>query len=78
MKPRSWLHDRVKTKARIGEARAILKGQVTDVLRGNTPTCACCQASPDRGFLGLYRCYQCDLWLCRACTKAHFPDVARL
>lgn len=75
---RAWLHSPPTTDAQRDELRGIVREQLRMLARDIPPDCACCQVPATRGFRGLYRCYQCDLWLCPACAREHFPGVVRL
>ncbi len=73
---RAWLHDAVQVAARYEEFARILKRQFRAIIAGTPPACACCGNAP--GWRFLYRCYQCDLWLCLACAPVHWPEVRRV
>ena len=76
MQKRTWLHDAPQVVTRRLEFMGVLMDQYRAVNAGHTPPCAVCGALAR--WHQIYRCYQCDLWLCRRCTRDHFPDVRRV
>ena len=74
MVKQTWLHDRDQVALRVPEFWAILREQIRVAIT-RAPGCAVCGLEP--GWPRLYRCLQCDLWLCMACALEHMPDVVR-
>jgi len=79
--PRTWLHNKEEVIARREQFLSILMDQYRQSREG-PPDCAVCgkpslnwQGKPD--WTKLYRCFQCDIWLCKTCCKEHMPDVIR-
>lgn len=76
-KERAWLHDRAACQERRVELLEIISDQAT-VAQTGPPPCACCGYwAPDRGWRILYRCFECDLWFCPACSRVHFKGGDR-
>lgn len=74
--PRNWLHNSEEVQSRREEFLDLLMNQTRRAYDG-PPDCACCGKSVD-SWVRLYRCYQCDLWLCWSCTREHMPEVKRI
>jgi hypothetical protein len=73
--PRDWLHSKNEVQARRVEFLRILMNQYRQARTG-PPNCACCGRQVD--WTRLYRCFQCDLWFCKLCTRKHMPEVERI
>lgn len=72
--PRTWIHSTTEVQARRIEFLSLLIDQYRQA-RTQSPDCACCGKSFK--WTELYRCYQCDIWLCKSCTRDHMPEVKR-
>ena len=72
---RKWLHDKEQVAARAEEFRAIYKEQVRVARRDVVPSCAIC-TTVVMSVSNSYRCFECGLWLCSACSRDHFPASA--
>jgi hypothetical protein len=72
---RSWMHARTCTAEQRLELLATIAEQCRDAAVGAAPGCAICLGAI--GWMQLYRCFECGLWLCPACARKHFPDVRR-
>lgn len=68
---RAWLHSaaEVQSDGRRVELLTIIRDQYR-LAKPGPPPCACCGHALE--WHRLYRCYDCDLWLCPACSRAHF------
>ncbi|MHA2279999.1 MAG: hypothetical protein ACXAC5_03860 [Promethearchaeota archaeon] len=73
---RNWLHSKTEVQNRRVEFLGILMNQYRQARTG-LPDCACCDKSVD-SWTKLYRCFQCDIWLCKSCTRLHMPEVERV
>lgn len=76
MAKRAWLHDREQVLVRRVHFLAILQTQKRAV-RGfdnRALGCACCEEVLP--LERLYKCFQCELWFCPTCARAHFPEAA--
>jgi hypothetical protein len=76
MRERAWIHDRAACLERRVELLGIIRDQARAAKDG-APPCACCEFLPTFGWRSLYRCFECDLWLCPACARAHFAGGDR-
>lgn len=72
MKRMAWIHDAASALARRVEVLTLARDQYKLAVEGEAPPCACCEVKLE--WRHLYRCFHCDLWLCPACSKAHFHD----
>ena len=75
-----WLHDELAVKENPSEYLSIVRDQCRFVVRGEVPPCAVCgfqydqvnTATQTSGWMNVFRCFKCGLWLCKICAKPHF------
>lgn len=72
---REWLHSKEEVVNRRMEYLSILMNQYRQA-RVKVPDCPIC-GKEIKSIMDGYRCFQCDLWLCKSCTKSHMPEVNR-
>lgn len=69
---RTWIHDEHQAEARRDDLLELIRDQAKGLNSDHAQKVRCPGCDRVLPVTRCYRCFQCDLWLCPACSRLHF------